>query len=59
MLRPHSENATNMTRQHHTNGLLVVAQLRREGHMASAKAILDMVKRSRLAFGHLWLNHGV
>ena len=58
MFRTHADNAPNMTRQHHGNGLLAVANLRRMGHIASAKATLAIVTRSRLAFGHLWLNHG-
>jgi hypothetical protein len=59
MLRTHAENAPNMTRQHHENGLLAVANLRRKGCIKSAKLMMDLVTRNRLAFGHLWLNHGL
>ena len=58
MLRTHAENAPRMTRQHHESGLIAVADLRRTGHIAAAKALLAIVTRNRLAFGHLWLKHG-
>jgi hypothetical protein len=58
MLRTHLENAAPMTRQHHEQGLLAVAELRRMGHIPTAKVLLSIVTRDRLAFGHLWLSHG-
>ena len=58
MLRAHTENNPIMTRQHHENGLLCVAQLRHLGHYDAAKKTLAIVTRNRLAFGHLWLSHG-
>jgi len=58
MLRPHADNAPHMTRQHHENALLAAADLRTMGHFSQARALIEMAKRSRVAFGHLWLSHG-
>ena len=58
MLRPHADNHPLMTRQHHENGLLAVAELRQRGLVQAARRLLVSVKRNRIAFGHLWLSHG-
>ena len=58
MLRTHAENNPLMTRQHHANGLLSVAHLRKRGLLQAARRLLVGIKRNRIGFGHLWLDHG-